>query len=150
MSRQAWIAALVAALLTTTASAGLYETRYWPTTFVPQELVTIPVVMDVGLWIDVAVQDKTLKLEQVAARRFEGSVDVEVRSNFHARLLYSIAPTGVVNGQYSVSPAHVDVDVPGGTTTVRAQLANPDLTTVLGGRQNVSVAYITVMVMPKP
>lgn len=150
MLRKAWIATLAAAAFTTAVSAGSLQVRYWPVTFVPQELVTIPVVMDVGLWMDIAVQGNTLKLHQVDARNFEGCIDVRVRCNFNARLLYSIASTGAVGGQFSVSPEYADIDVPGGITTVCAQLSNADLANVPGGSRNLSVATITVSVTPRP
>ncbi len=150
MLRQAWKAMLVAAVLTTAASAGSLQVRYWPVTFTPQELVNIPVVMDVGLWMDIAVQGDVLKLHQVDTRRFEGCIDVRVRCNFNARLLYSIASTGVIKGQYSVYPEHTDIDVPGGTATPCARLDGADLSNVPGGSRDVSVANITVKVMPRP
>jgi hypothetical protein len=150
MLRQAWIAALTTALLTTAVSARSLEIRYWPPTFVPQELVDIPVVMDVHFWMDIAVQGEALKLEPVSAHRFEGCLDVHVRCNFNARLLYSIVATGVIGGQYSCFPEYTDIDVPGGTATVRARLDNADLSKVPGGSRNVHVATIVVKVIPRP
>ncbi len=150
MVKQAWIAALAAAALTTAASAGTLEVRYWPMTFTPQELVTVPVVMDVGLWMDIAVQGKTLKLHQVTARRFEGCVDVKVRCNFNARLLYSITATGAVKGLFSCFPEYADIDVPGGTTTVCARLGDADFSSAAGAATDLNVAHITINVMPRP
>jgi hypothetical protein len=150
MLRQAWIATLAAALLATAAPAGSLEIRYWPPTFVPQELVDIPVVMDVDLWMDVAVQGETLKLKPVGAHRFEGYLDVRVRCNFNARLLYSIVATGVISGHYSCFPEYADIDVPGGTATIGARLDNADLSNVPGGSRNVHVATIMVKVIPRP
>jgi hypothetical protein len=150
MMKQAWIATLAAAVFATAASARPLQVRYWPVTFVPQELVTIPVVMDIGLWMDIAVQEDTLKLHQVDARRFTGCVDVNVRCNFNARLLYSITSTGVIGGQYSVFPEYADINVPGGMTTVCAQLDNADLSNVPGGSRDLSVANIKVSVIPRP
>ena len=148
--RQAGIAALLAAALATVASARPIEMRYWPPTFVPQELVTIPVVMDVGFWIDLRLEGDAIKLQPTGPRRFEGCIDVRVRSNFNARLLYSIATTGAVGGQFTVFPTYVDIDVPGGDTTLCARLDNADLGDVLGGRTNVNVANVTVEVIPQP
>lgn len=150
MRKQAWIAAGMAVALTTAASAARLQVRYWPVTFVPQELVTIPVVMDVGLWMDIAVQGETLRLQQVDVVTFQGCVDVRVRSNFDSRLLYSIAPTGVIGGQYSTLPEHADVDAPGGMTTVCGRLAGADLSDVPGGRRDVNVATLTISVIPRP
>ncbi|MBN1361269.1 MAG: hypothetical protein JW993_11785 [Sedimentisphaerales bacterium] len=148
--RKAWLAALMAAALTTAASARPIQVRYWPATFVPQELVTIPVVMDVGFWIDIAVQGDAIKLQQVGARRFEGCVDVRVRCNFDIRLLYSIVPTGAVGGQFTCFPQYADIDLPGGDTTLCVRLDNADPSNVLGGRTNVNVANVTVEVIPRP
>lgn len=148
--KQAWIASLVAAALAASASAGSMDIRYWPTTFTPQELVTIPVVMDVGLWMDLSVQNDRIKLNQVDVHRFEGCTQIRVRCNFNATLLYSITPTKVVQGSYAVVPEREDIAVPGGTTTVCAELVDPDFGSTAGARKNANVATITICVIPQP
>lgn len=150
MLRQAWMAVLVAAALTSVTSARLLEVRYWPLTFTPQKLVTIPVVMDVGLWMDIRVQGDAIKLHQVDARRFEGCIDIRVRSNFNARLLYSIASTGAVGGRFTTLPEYADIKVPGSTAVVCARLAEADFANVPGGSRDLHVANITVKVIPYP
>lgn len=148
--KQAWIATLVAAALAASASAGTMEIRYWPMTFTPQKLVEIPVVMDIGLWMDIAVQGNAIKLEQVDTHRWEGCTEINVRCNFNATLLYSIAPTGVFRGNFAVVPDREDIAVPGRTTTLCAQLVGPDFSSVAGARENVNVATITICVIPQP
>lgn len=150
MLKQAWMATLVAAALTTAASARSLEVRYWPVTFTPEKLLTIPVVMDVGLWMDIRIQGDAIKLHQVDARRFEGCIDVRVRSNFNARLLYSIASTGAVGGWFTTLPEYADVKVPGGMVTVCARLTEADFSNVPGGSRDLQVANITVEVIPRP
>jgi len=150
MMKQAWIAALVAAALTASASANTRGIRYWPTTFTPQKLIEIPVVMDVGLWMDIGIQGDRIKLVPVSARRFEGCTDVTVRCNFNATLLDSISPTGVLPGNFSVPPDRVDIAVPGYTTKVCARLVDPDFGSTAGAYKNANVATITVRVMPQP
>ena len=147
--KRAWIAIMVAAALASGASAGTVRTRYWPMTLSPQELVKIPVVMDVGLWMDIALEGDAIKLEPAGSRRFEGSADIRVRCNFNATLMYSIAPTGVLNGRYSVFPERMDIDAPGKTTTVCARLMDPDFA-MATAHEDVNVAVITVSVIPRP
>jgi len=149
MSRQGWIVFWAAALLTTTVSAGEVKCRVWPVGYVPQEIVDIPVVMDVGYWVHIVNQDDVIKLQQVSIRQYQGCVDLEVRCNFNLTMSCSIAATGAIDGQYSCSLQGADVDVPGGMATVCAQLDNPDLAGRPGGSTNIHVATVTIRVAPR-
>lgn len=149
MLRKRWIVSLAAALLTATVSAGEVKTRIWPVDYVPQEIVDIPVVMDIGYWVQIVNQNDVIKLQQKSVRHYEGCLDLQVRCNFNLALSCSITPTGAIDGKYSCSIQGADIDVPGGSATVCAQLYDPDLAGRPGGSVNVHVATVTVWVVPR-
>ena len=149
MLRQAWIATLAVALLATAASAGSLQIRSWPIVYFPQEVTTIPVVMDIGFWMDVAIEEEGLKLLPVGPRTYKGCVDLTMRSNFNLTLTCSIVSTGVVGGQYSCLPEYAHIDMPGGAVTVCARLDNADIGNRPGGSENVHVATIVIEVIPR-
>ncbi len=149
MLRQAWIATLAVALLATAASAGSFQIRSWPIVFFPQEVTSIPVVMDIGFWMDVAVEGESLKLLPVGPRTYKGCLNLTIRSNFNLDLTCSILSTGVVGGQYSCSPEWTHIEMPGGAFTVCARLDDADIGNRPGGSQNVHVATIVIEVMPR-
>ena len=94
MRRQSLLATWAVALLATATGAGELKCQYWPAGYVPQEMVDIPVVMDVGFWVDIVNQDDVIKLQQVSIHRYEGCLDLEVRCNFNLTLSCSVVPTG--------------------------------------------------------
>jgi hypothetical protein len=118
MARSLCHAAVVVALLGASAHAGEIKIHEWPTVFIPQEVATIPVVMDVGYYILVKDQDKLrIKLQQKSIHTYEGCIDVVVSANFNMTFSCTIAATGAVPGKYSCSVLPANVDEPGGTTT---------------------------------
>ena len=149
MMRQSLLAICVTALLASAATAG--ELRYypWPLTYVPQEIVDIPVVMDVGFWIEIVNQDDIIKLQQVSVHTYEGCLDLEVLCNFDLTMSCSITPTGAIEGEYSCYMQNSDVDIPGGTATVCARLEDANLTGQPGGSRDIHVATVTIRVVPR-
>ncbi len=140
---------LAIALLAATAPAGEIKLHVWPVGFIPQEVTTIPVVMDVGFWMEIVNQNTKIKLQQINIHTYEGCTDLQVRTNFNLTLSASIAPTGAIPGQYSVSIDNPDIDVPGGIATVCARLTNANLAGKPGGSKNVQVATVTIKVVPR-
>ena len=149
MLRPSLIAICVAALVTTAAPAGELKFHAWPVAYVPVEVVDIPVVMDVGFWVDIVNQDDVIKLQQVSIHRYEGCLDLEVHCNFDLTLNCSIVSTGAIVGKYACSLLDPDIDVPGGTATVCAQLVDADLDGQPGGSRDVHVATVTITVVPR-
>lgn len=137
------------ALLATTAPAGEIKLHIWPTQFIPQEVTTIPVLMDVGFWMEIVNQNTKIKLQQIDIHTYEGCTDLQVRTNFNLTLSCSIKPTGTIAGQYSASINNPDINAPGGTATVCAKLKNADLSGKPGGTKNVQVATVTIKVVPR-
>jgi len=149
MLRRSLIVVCAAALLASAAPAGELRYGYWPSSYVPQELVDIPVLMDVGFWVHVLNQDDVIKLRQVSIHEYEGCLDLEVLCNFKLTLSCSITPTNAVEGQYSCSMQGADIDPPEGIATVCAQLKDAKLGSQPGGSRDVHVATVTIRVVPR-
>lgn len=141
---------LLAVVGTAAAPAGEIKTHYWPCAFVPQEIATIPVLMDIGYWIEIVNQDTFIKLRQTTINTYEGCTNLHVRCNADLTLNCWIAPTGTVPGTYSCSiSGSANVNRPGGIVTVCAKLKNPNLASHPGGSVNVHVASVTITVVPR-
>jgi hypothetical protein len=141
------------AMLAATASAGEFKTHSWPTTYVPQEVTDIPVVMDVGYWVAIKDQDELkIKLEQESVHKYSGCATMNIECNFNLTLSCSIsaAPNAPVTGDLGCSiTSNPDIDAPGGSATVCASLSDAALTSSTGGMSDVHVANVTIKVVPR-
>ena len=143
-------------LLAVAAQAGEIKIHNWPTSYIPQEITEIPVLMDVGYWVSIKDQDKLkIKLQQKNIHEYEGCTDIKVSCNFELTLSTSISPVkvdgnNVINGKYSssVSPADLGVGIEQ-TATVCAKLLEANLSSVSGGTKDVHVATVKVKVVPR-
>jgi hypothetical protein len=150
MARNIILAAVIAVAIRASAQAGEIKFHEWPTAYVPQEVATIPVVMDIGYYISILNQETLkIKLKQVSIKDYEGCTDMVVVSNFNLALSCHITSTGKVTGDYSCSVAPANLNSPGGTATVCAKLKNANLTQVPGGLKDVHVANVTIKVTPR-
>ncbi len=149
MSRRSLVVGLLAVLCASAAPAGEVKFHVWPCAPIPQEIVSIPVVMDIGFWIEILNQDAVIKLRQINIHTYEGCTDLHVRSNTNLRMSCSITPTGAVGGKFSCSITNADINVPGGIATVCARLTEANLAGRPGGSKNVHVANVTVRVVPR-
>lgn len=143
-------------LLAVAAQAGEIKIHNWPTSYIPQEVTEIPVLMDVGYWVSIKDQDKLkIKLQQKNIHEYEGCTDIKVSCNFELTLSTSISPVkvdgnNVIDGKYSssVSPADLGVGLEQ-TATVCAKILEANLSTVTGGTKDVHVATVKVKVVPR-
>ena len=147
------VAAVV--LLAVGAQAGEIKFHEWPCAPVPQEITTIPVVMDVGFWIRIKDQNLLkITLKQDAIHTYSGCTDAVVETNSCLTFSCSISQSEsggspVVPGTYSCSVSPANIDAPGGTLTVCARVTDADLSRVPGGTKGVLVANVTVRVVPR-
>jgi hypothetical protein len=143
-------------LLAMAAQAGEIKIHNWPTSYIPQEVTEIPVLMDVGYWVSIKDQDKLkIKLQQKDIHTYEGCTDIKVSCNFELTLSTSISPvkvdgSNVIAGKYSssVSPADLGIGIEQ-TATVCATLKEANLSSVTGGTKDVHVATVKVKVVPR-
>jgi hypothetical protein len=147
--KKALFAVAAVALLAVVAQAGEIKIHQWPCTLTPVEITTIPVVMDVGYWVQIPDQDKLkITLAQVSIHVYEGCTNMTVKSNV-ATLSTSITKTGDVPGDYS-SWIDGSASIPMGTSSVKvcAKVVNADLSGVPGGTTGKQVATVTIKVVP--
>jgi len=139
-------------MLAGAAQAGEIKLHTWPCQLITQDLMTIPVTMDIGFWIRVKSQTKyVIKMSQTDIHTYSGCVTIPVECNFNATLSCSIAKytvNGDVSGTFtcSVTPSAI---TPGTTNvSVCASLTNANLLTMTGGANDVQVATVTLKVVP--
>jgi hypothetical protein len=145
------VAVTVAALLAAGVQAGEIKIHTWPVMFVPLEITSIPVVMDVGFWVNIKDQDKLkIKLVQddLDIHKFKGCCDMVVENNFNLVLSCSISGTGAVPGDYSCSVDPANLPPGGGTVKACATLMNADLSKTPGNTKDVQVATVKIKVKP--
>jgi len=142
-------------MLAGAAQAGEIKLHVWPCAFIAQDLMTIPVTMDIGYWIRVKSQTKyVIKMAQIDIHTYDGCVTIPVECNFNATLSASIAKF-TTNGDVtagggflscSITPANITP----GTTNVQvcAHLVNANLGAFPGGSKDVQVATVTIKVVP--
>jgi hypothetical protein len=150
MLKRSLFAVAAVALLAMVAQAGEIKMHEWPTSFVPQVLTTIPVVMDVGFWAQIKDQDKLkITLNQTGIHDYSGCTDVTILCNFNLTVSCSIAANGAVPGTYGCSVAPNTVDNPGAPVSVCATLSKADLTKTAGGTKGIQVATVTLKIVPR-
>ncbi len=148
MLRRLFVMASVV-LLATSLQAGQIGTNNWPVQFVPLEVTSYPVVMDVGYWMEIVNQGDVIKLLPVTPTRYEGCIDVRVRTNFNLLMDCTVVPTGAVAGTYTATMTNAAINPPYGVARLCCTLTNANLTGQPGGSVNVHVAIVTVRVRPR-
>jgi hypothetical protein len=150
MVKKSLFAIAAVALLAVAVQAGEIKIHDWPCAFIPQEVTTIPVTMDVGYWIKIKDQDKLkIKLSQKSIHEYSGCTDMVVETNVNITLSCSISATGAVPGKWSCTVSPADINMPGGTATVCAKVLEADLSKTAGGSKNVHVATVSIKVVPR-
>ena len=151
MLKRRMVAVAAAALLAAGVQAGEIKTHTWPVQFVPLEITSVPVVMDVGFYVRIKDQDK-LRIKLVQNEQdihsFRGCVDMIVESNFDLVLSATITKTGAIPGDYSVSLDHTTAGSGSTTVKVCAELKNASLAGQPAGTKDVQVATVKIKVKP--
>ena len=151
MLRIILLAITIAAISLTPANAGELKVHTWPCIPGPKDICDIRVVMDIGYWIYIKCPCQ-IKLYEVGFNKYQGCASLEVECNFDVKLSCSIAPTGVVPGEYSCTLIPDFVIAPGAPPNIEpvlcVNLENADLTRNIGGLKNVHVATVTITALP--
>jgi len=164
--KKALFAVAAVALLAVVAQAGEIKLHEWPCEPVPQELMTIPVYMDIGYWIRIKDQTKKfIYLHQEDIHTYSGctgdsksggdskiTVETNTAMRFSCDIIrvqkdgQDVVPT--VDGGYDcwVDPAEVGI----GNTVVAvcARIRGADLSKVPGGNKKVHVSNVKLKVRP--
>lgn len=136
-------------LLASSLQAGEIKVHEWPVQFIPLEVTSYPVVMDIGFYMEIVNQYDVIKLQQVTIHKYEGCIDVKVKTNFNLLLSCSIATTGAVPGTYTATLTDAAITPPYGVAKLCVKLENASLTTQVGGSNNVHVATVIIRVAPR-
>ena len=100
-TRRLVVAAVVVCAVT--AQAGELGTFFWPSTFVPQEVADIPVVMDGPWWASILDPDGlVIHLLPLSAYEYEGCTDIAFGAHSDLDISAAFIPTGAVAGTFSV------------------------------------------------
>ncbi len=145
--------AIAVVLMAVPAFAGSVKVHEpWPTQLVPVEICKIDVILDVGFYIQI-VDEKAIEVTQDTqssdpAKTYVGCKNTDVKSNFAAQILASIAGTSPAGGEWSVTVT--PNTVPAGTTSVEICVTGKkvDISKLTGGAKNVKVAEVTLKVLP--
>jgi len=154
MLKRSLVAVAVVALLAMSVQAGEIKTHTWPCDFKAMEITSIPVLMDIGYYINIKNQNDLhihLVQDTVNVHTFHGCTNMTVESNFAAVLTCSITGNGKVTGTYSCSIANGGAVALGSNTIeVCADLVNAGLATgqLQAGSTNVQVATVKISVKP--
>jgi len=147
--KKALFAVAAVALLAVTAQAGTVKLHSWPCTFTPQAITQIPVVMDIGYWVQITNQDAKIKLVQDTISSYSGCTTLHMKTNTKVAVSADIQSNGRVVGEYSVSvDSGSPVSKPSGDVVVCAKLINADLSGIDGGLKDQDVATVTIKVVP--
>lgn len=149
MSRKTLLVGLLSILWVSAAPAGEIKFHFWPCVPAPQEVATIPVLMDIGYWIEILNPDAVIKLKQTAIHTYEGCVNLHVRTNTYLTMTCTIASAGVIPGTYTCSVGGANIDPPGDIAAICAKLTDANLARRPGGTTNLRVATVTVRVVPR-
>ena len=142
------------AMLAMTAQAGEIKLHQWPCALVPQEITTIPVLIDAGYYIYIKDQSK-LKIDLVQTStsiyNYEGSCTMQVKTNFNVAFATSVIPNGVVGADAWNSwttPATLAPSSSYQNVVVTVQVINIHLAELPGGQNDIQVATVKVTVIP--
>jgi len=168
--KKALFAVAAVALLAVVAQAGEIKLHEWPCEPVPQELMTIPVYMDIGYWIRIKDQGKKLiYMHQDSVHVYSGCTGdaksggdskITVETNTAMRFSCDIIPvqkdgvnvvpldTSIGDRGYDCWVDPTEVGIGNTVVAVCARIRGADLSKVPGGNKKVHVADVKLKVRP--
>ena len=153
MLKKSLIAIAVLAIALPAVAGDLKVHKPWPTKYVPQEITTIDVVMEVGYYIHVKDQKSiTVKQDTSASdpyKTYKGCKTTDIVSNFPAKLSSSVKSASAAGGSWSAS--FTPDAITAGTTSVQICVkgSKVDIGSLTGqAGKTVKVAVLHIMVVP--
>jgi hypothetical protein len=153
MLKKSLIAIALLAIALPAVAGDLKVHKPWPTKYVPQEITTIDVVMEVGYYIHVKDQ-KSIKVSQDTSaadpyKTYIGDKTTDIVSNFDAKLSGTVTKDSAAGGDWSASfdPSTIAP----GTTSVKITVkgAKVDIGNLKGDAgKEIKVATLHIMVVP--
>jgi hypothetical protein len=147
MKRGLLIAAAVLTLAGA-ARAGEINSHAWPCAFAPQELLTIPVTIDLGYWIRVKSQTRyVIKMSQIDIHTYQGCITIPVECNGNTTVscwINKLATSGDMSGVFSCSVDPTSIGPGRAEISVCAKATDVNLGAMVGGAMDVPVAVVTL------
>jgi hypothetical protein len=167
MLKKSLIAIAVLAIALPAVAGDLKVHDPWPTTYVPQKITTIDVILDVGYYIHVKDQKPIEIYQDTSAsdpyKTYSGCKKTDIVSNFEAKLSGKVTAKSQAGGTWWSKFAIQDGDptsslvIPAGKTNVnicvgatKFNIENMvgDSAAGLAGSKNLKVAELAIMVVP--
>jgi hypothetical protein len=157
MLKKSLIALAVLAITIPAVAGDVKVHSPWPTTYVPQEVTTIDVVLDVGYYIHVKDQ-KAIKVSQDTSATnpyttYTGCKTTKIISNFDASVSGKMSSSSPAGGSWSAkfdggSSVSIMADPSGQDVEICVTGTKVALEKLEGGAKNVKVAELTIWVLP--
>jgi hypothetical protein len=157
MLKKSLIALAVLAITIPAVAGDVKVHSPWPTTYVPQEVTTIDVVLDVGYYIHVKDQ-KAIKVSQDTSSSspyttYTGCKTTAIISNFDASVSGKMKSTSTAGGSWSAkfdggNTLNIMADPMGQDVEICVTGTKVALEKLVGGAKNVKVAELTIWVLP--
>ena len=128
----------------------------WPVAYVPQEITTIDVTLDVGFFIHIKDQ-KPIKVHQdtsagtSAFETYKGCKTTDVITNFDALIYGEVKATSPAGGNWSATfdgEDETQVSSPSENIEICVMGAEVKIEKLQGGTKDVKVADLTILVLP--
>jgi len=153
MLKKSLIAIALLAIALPAVAGDLKVHKPWPTKYVPQEITTIDVMMEVGYYIHVKDQ-KSMKVNQDTSasdpyKTYIGTKTTDIVSNFDAKLSGDVKADSAAGGEWKATfdPSTI---APGTTpVTITVKGAKVDIGSLKGDAgKEIRVAILHIMVVP--
>jgi hypothetical protein len=156
MLKKSLIALAVLAITLPAVAGDIKVHTPWPTTYVPQAITTIDVIMDVGFFIHIKDQ-KPIKVHQDTSAKnpyetYVGCKTTKIISNFDAAVSGKVVGTTDAKGSWKAKfDGESTVNVGAGSQDVEICVTGTKLKIekLAGGAKKLKVAELTVMVVPQ-
>ncbi len=141
-----WVVVTVAVLAVST-QAGEIAVSPWPGGCVPQEVTTIPVLMDIPWWVRIENLDElVIHLVAQSAYEYEGCLDVVFEASGNLDISARFIPNGAVAGRYSCWLSSSVLRTGENVLNVCVNLEVPKLPTPM---TNVQVGVVVFRIAPR-
>jgi hypothetical protein len=157
MLKKSLIALAVLAITIPAVAGDIKVHSPWPTTYVPQEVTTIDVILDVGYYIHVKDQ-KAIKVSQDTSSSspyttYTGCKTTAIISNFDASVSGKASSSSAAGGSWSAkfdgsSSVSIAANPAGQDVQICVTGTKVALEKLEGGAKNVKVAELTIWVLP--
>ena len=156
MIKKSLIAIVVLAMALPAFAGQIKVHTPWPVKYVPQEITTIDVTLDVGFFIHIKDQ-KPIKVHQDttagsnAFETYKGCKHTDVITNFDAMIYGEVTATSPAGGSWTATfdgHAETKVSSPSENVEICVMGSKVKINKLQGRSKDVKVADLTILVLP--